>query len=90
MIRCCTENLIIVEYHVQLYTEPSNLNGNNRIIVTESISTSSTATSSNFVSTPSNPQTTSTLDQQVMLPLSSGCLTSNPGIPLIIVCCKVK
>jgi dynein light intermediate chain 1 len=81
----------IVEHYLQTYTEPSN------ITMTASTSTSSIqTTSTSFVSTPllnsssnSNNATTSNVDQ-VMLPLSKGCLTNNLGIPITIVCCKVS
>jgi len=79
-----------VEHYLQTYTEPSMINNNNNITVTASTSTSSVP-STIASSTPilNNVNISSTVDQQVMLPLSTGCLTNNLGLPITVVCCKV-
>ncbi|CAO3703176.1 unnamed protein product [Rhizopus stolonifer] len=69
------ENL---EHYLQTYTEPTQ----HTIVMTASTSTSSIATTS----TP-NINATSHADQ-VILPLTTGCLTTNIGLPVIIVCSK--
>ncbi|KAG1462702.1 hypothetical protein G6F56_005455 [Rhizopus delemar] len=69
------ENL---EHYLQTYTEPTQ----HTIVMTASTSTSSIATTS----TP-NINATSHADQ-VVLPLTTGCLTTNVGLPVIIVCSK--
>ncbi|GAN04730.1 dynein light intermediate chain [Mucor ambiguus] len=78
-----------LEHYLQTYTEPSMVNNNN-ITITASTSTSSVPSAVATGSTPllSNATTASTVDQQVMLPLSTGCLTNNLGLPITIVCCK--
>ncbi|KAG1123290.1 hypothetical protein G6F42_010687 [Rhizopus arrhizus] len=78
-----------LEHYLQTYTEPSMINNNNNITVTASTSTSSVP-STIASSTPilNNVNISSTVDQQVMLPLSTGCLTNNLGLPITVVCCK--
>lgn len=68
-----------MEHYLQTYTEPTQ----HTIVMTASTSTSSIATTS----TP-NINATSHADQ-VVLPLTTGCLTTNVGLPVIIVCSKV-
>lgn len=75
----------VVEHYLQTYTEPSN-----GIVLTASTSTSSIVANPN----PSTSTTTQTLNttnhtDQVLLPLTTGCLTTNFGIPIIVVCSKV-
>ncbi|KAG0737946.1 hypothetical protein G6F57_011054 [Rhizopus arrhizus] len=75
------ENL---EHYLQTYTEPSN-----GIVLTASTSTSSIVANPN----PSTSTTTQALNttnhtDQVVLPLTNGCLTTNFGIPIIVVCSK--
>ncbi|KAF7721649.1 hypothetical protein EC973_004325 [Apophysomyces ossiformis] len=64
-----------VEHYLQSYTEPVN-----GIVMTASTSTSSIP--------PASLVTTTTAADQVTLPLTQGCLTTNLGVPLAIVCCK--
>ncbi|KAG0193425.1 hypothetical protein DFQ28_005242 [Apophysomyces sp. BC1034] len=64
-----------VEHYLQSYTEPVN-----GIVMTASTSTSSIP--------PASLVTTTTAADQVTLPLTQGCLSTNLGIPLAIVCCK--
>ncbi|CAO3600452.1 unnamed protein product [Absidia cylindrospora] len=78
-----------VEFYLKTYTEPSPTNSNNGFNLTASTSTSSvpsTSTTNNFVST--SLVTPSSVSDQITLPLPSGCLTSNYGIPITVVCCK--
>ncbi|KAI8884723.1 DLIC-domain-containing protein, partial [Backusella circina FSU 941] len=66
--------------------EPSLSSG---LVMTASTSTSSvpsTVTNTNYNT--SNITSTTTNTDQVVLPLSPGCLTNNLGIPITIVCCK--
>ncbi|KAI8640521.1 dynein light intermediate chain-domain-containing protein [Parasitella parasitica] len=75
-----------LEHYLQTYTEPSFINNN--IILTASTSTSSVF-STMASSTPLvNNSNASTSVDQVMLPLTNGCLTNNLGLPITIVCCK--
>ncbi|KAI7876776.1 dynein light intermediate chain-domain-containing protein [Mucor mucedo] len=85
-----------LELYLQTYTEPANNKG---LPLTASTSSSSippnttpaasTTTTNSFVSTPTTVNTSSSLAaDQVVLPLSRGCLTNNLGIPITIVCCK--
>ncbi|KAG0190547.1 hypothetical protein DFQ28_001912 [Apophysomyces sp. BC1034] len=75
-----------VEHYLQTYTEPPS-SSTHGFSVDPSTSTSSIpSTSTNFVSTPL--VTTTTAADQVTLPLPQGCLTTNFGIPLVVVCCK--
>lgn len=78
-----------LEHHLQTYTESSN-NGLTMTASTSSSSIPSTTASSSFVSTPlvNNITPSTTVVDQVVLPLSQGCLTNNLGIPIIVVCCK--
>lgn len=74
-----------MEHYLQTYTEPSN-----GIVLTASTSTSSIVANPN----PSTSTTTQALNttnhtDQVVLPLTNGCLTTNFGIPIIVVCSKV-
>lgn len=79
-----------MEFYLKTYTEPvPNSNGFNLTASTSTSSVPSTSTTSNFVSTSLVTNATSVSDQ-VTLPLPSGCLTSNYGIPITVVCCKVK
>ncbi|KAI9023669.1 dynein light intermediate chain-domain-containing protein [Phycomyces nitens] len=74
-----------VEHYLQTYSEPSPLS--NGFAVVPSTSTSSVpSTPSGFVTAPL--VTTTTAADQVTLPLTQGCLTTNLGIPIVIVCCK--
>lgn len=78
-----------MEFYLKTYSEPVP---NNTFNLTASTSTSSVPSTStnNFVPTTlvSNPSTTTAADQ-VTLPLPSGCLSTNYGIPIAVVCCKV-
>ncbi|CEP17875.1 hypothetical protein [Parasitella parasitica] len=75
-----------LEHYLQTYTEPSFINNN--ITLTASTSTSSVF-STMASSTPLvNNSNTATSVDQVMLPLTNGCLTNNLGLPITIVCCK--
>lgn len=74
-----------MEHYLQTYTEPSN-NGLTMTASTSSSSIPSTTASSTFVPAP----VLNTCADQVVLPLPQGCLTNNLGIPITIVCCKVK
>ncbi|KAI8088769.1 dynein light intermediate chain-domain-containing protein [Halteromyces radiatus] len=75
-----------VELYLKTYTEPvPNSNGFNLTASTSTSSVPSTPTN-NFVST--SLVTTTTVADQVTLPLPTGCLTSNYGIPITVVCCK--
>lgn len=85
--------IIIVELYLQTYTEPANKG----LTLTASTSSSSipsttaaSTTTSTFVSTPTTVNTSSSAADQVVLPLSRGCLTNNLGMPITIVCCKVN
>ncbi|KAI8075542.1 dynein light intermediate chain-domain-containing protein [Thamnidium elegans] len=71
-----------LEHYLQTYTEPSN----NGLTMTASTSSSSipSTTASNFVPAP----VLNTSVDQVVLPLTQGCLTNNLGMPITIVCCK--
>lgn len=71
-----------MEHYLQTYTEPSS-----GMILTASTSTSSIATT-NTTLTNLNTAASNHADQ-VVLPLTQGCLTTNLGIPIIVVCCKV-
>ncbi|KAI9322309.1 dynein light intermediate chain-domain-containing protein [Dichotomocladium elegans] len=73
-----------VEHTVQSYTEPST-NSANAFTVTAPTSTGSVP-STPVVSTPL--VTTTTSADQITLPLPQGCLTTNLGVPIILVCCK--
>ncbi|KAI8389480.1 dynein light intermediate chain-domain-containing protein [Blakeslea trispora] len=81
-----------LEHYLQTYTEPSYLSKD--LTLTASTSTSSVPSAS--ISTQFVPNNTSaqpvapstTMDHNVMLPLSAGCLTTNLGIPITVVCCK--
>ncbi|KAL0142995.1 dynein light intermediate chain-domain-containing protein [Mucor lusitanicus] len=79
-----------LEHYLQTYTEPSMISNTNNITVTASTSTSSVPSTIAAGSTPilSNAPASLSVDQQVMLPLSTGCLTHNLGLPITIVCCK--
>lgn len=81
-----------MEHYLQTYTEPSMISNTNNITVTASTSTSSVPSTIAAGSTPilSNAPASLSVDQQVMLPLSTGCLTHNLGLPITIVCCKVR
>ncbi|ORE22843.1 dynein light intermediate chain [Rhizopus microsporus] len=70
-----------LEHYLQTYTEPSS-----GMILTASTSTSSIATT-NTTLTNLNTAVSNHADQ-VVLPLTQGCLTTNLGIPIIVVCCK--
>ncbi|KAI9263502.1 dynein light intermediate chain-domain-containing protein [Helicostylum pulchrum] len=72
-----------LEHYLQTYTEPSN-NGLTMTASTSSSSIPSTAASSTFVPAP----VLNTCADQVVLPLTQGCLTNNLGMPITIVCCK--
>ncbi|CAO3628562.1 unnamed protein product [Cunninghamella echinulata] len=78
-----------VEFYLKTYSEP--VPNSNTFNITASTSTSSVPSTStnNFVPTTlvSNSTTTTAADQ-VTLPLPSGCLTTNYGIPISVVCCK--
>lgn len=77
-----------MEHYLQTYTEPSLINNN--ITITASTSTSSVpSTVASSVPLVNNSNTSTSVDQ-VMLPLSTGCLTNNLGLPITIVCCKVN
>ncbi|CAO3656066.1 unnamed protein product [Mucor fragilis] len=78
-----------LEHYLQTYTEPSMISSSN-ITITASTSTSSVPSVIATSSTPlqSHAAASSTVDQQVTLPLSTGCLTHNLGLPITIVCCK--
>ncbi|KAI7882676.1 dynein light intermediate chain [Lichtheimia hyalospora FSU 10163] len=73
-----------VEHYLQTYTEPAqnSLNGYTMVASTSTSSVPSTP----VVSTPL--VTTTTQADQVTLPLTQGCLTTNLGVPIVIVCCK--
>ncbi|KAI8384276.1 dynein light intermediate chain-domain-containing protein [Radiomyces spectabilis] len=74
-----------VEHYLQSYTEPTPaVNGINMAPSTSTSSIPSTPTG--FVPTPL--VTTTTAADQVTLPLTQGCLTTNLGIPIAVVCCK--
>ncbi|CAO3634134.1 unnamed protein product [Cunninghamella blakesleeana] len=77
-----------LEFYLKTYSEPVP---NNTFNLTASTSTSSVPSTStnNFVPTTlvSNPSTTTAADQ-VTLPLPSGSLSTNYGIPIAVVCCK--
>lgn len=87
----------LVEHYLQTYTEPVTTNPLN---VTTSTSTGSvpstpnTTTSTNFPTATASATaplvTTTTSADQVTLPLSQGTLTNNLGIPIIVVCTKVR
>ena len=83
-----------VEHYLQTYTEPAAANPINMTASTSTgsvPSTPSTATNTNFPNTTATSLvTTTTSADQVTLPLSQGTLTNNLGIPIIIVCCKVR
>lgn len=76
----------LVEHYLQTYTEPAQntLNGYTMVASTSTSSVPSTP----VVSTPL--VTTTTQADQVTLPLTQGCLTTNLGVPIVIVCCKVS
>ncbi|SAL98313.1 hypothetical protein [Absidia glauca] len=77
-----------VEFYLKTYTEPvPSSNGFSLTASTSTSSVPSTSTTSNFVPTSLVTNATSVSDQ-VTLPLPSGCLTSNYGIPITVVCCK--
>lgn len=75
-----------MEHYLQTYTEPLN-KGLTMTASTSSSSIPSTTASTTFVSAPII--NTSSAADQILLPLSRGCLTNNLGIPITIVCCKV-
>ncbi|KAI8056302.1 dynein light intermediate chain-domain-containing protein [Gilbertella persicaria] len=85
-----------LEHYLQTYTEPSHINKD--LIVTASTSTSSmpsiaasTSFTTNTTTTPltsTQPISSTAIDHGVMLPLPTGCLTTNLGIPITVVCCK--
>lgn len=81
-----TDMSILVEHYLQTYTEPAQntLNGYTMVASTSTSSVPSTP----VVSTPL--VTTTTQADQVTLPLTQGCLTTNLGVPIVIVCCKVS
>ncbi|KAI9259874.1 dynein family light intermediate chain [Sporodiniella umbellata] len=68
-----------LENYLQTYSEPSHV----PIVMTASTSTSSITTLPNTPS-PSNPSQA----DQVILPLTHGCLTTNFGLPIVVVCSK--
>ncbi|KAI8983028.1 dynein light intermediate chain-domain-containing protein [Pilobolus umbonatus] len=73
-----------IEHYIQTYTEPVS---SNTFTLTASTSTGSIpSTPTPFISTPLITTTTSA--DQVTLPLSQGTLTTNLGLPIVIVCCK--
>ncbi|KAF7731782.1 hypothetical protein EC973_008297 [Apophysomyces ossiformis] len=75
-----------VEHYIQTYSEPS-LSQTHGFSVAPSTSSGSTpSTAATFSSTPL--VTTTTAADQVTLPLPQGCLTTNFGIPIVVVCCK--
>lgn len=77
-----------MEHYLQTYTEPSLINNN--ITITASTSTSSVPSTIASSTPVVNNNNISTSVDQVMIPLSSGCLTNNLGLPITIVCCKVN
>lgn len=64
------------------------VNGYTMVASTSTSSVPSTPTT-NFMPQPSLVTTTTSADQ-VTLPLTQGSLTTNLGVPIVIVCCKVK
>ncbi|ORX59438.1 dynein light intermediate chain [Hesseltinella vesiculosa] len=81
-----------LQLYLKSYTEPTQANGFNLTASTSTSSIPSTPTS-NFVpvtsttSTTTNGMTSSNVDQ-VTLPLPSGCLSTNYGLPIAVVCTK--
>lgn len=80
--------ICVVEHYLQTYTEPSANMVNGYTMVASSSTSSIPATPTNFVST--SLVTTTTSADQVTLPLTQGCLTTNLGVPIVVVCCKVR
>lgn len=79
---------MLVEHYLQTYSEPSTNMVNGYTMVASTSTSSVPSTPTNFVSTPL--VTTTTPADQVTLPLTQGCLTTNLGVPIIVVCCKVR
>ncbi|KAI8072803.1 hypothetical protein BC940DRAFT_344177 [Gongronella butleri] len=91
-----------LQLYLKTYTEPAHSNGLSMTASTStsSVPSTPTASSSTFIptssSTTANGTTTgtttttmtSTAADQVTLPLPSGCLTTNYGLPIAVVCCK--
>ncbi|KAI8143883.1 dynein light intermediate chain-domain-containing protein [Fennellomyces sp. T-0311] len=75
-----------VEHYLQTYAEPSSNMVNGYTMAASNSTSSVPSTPTNFVSTPL--VTTTTSADQVTLPLTQGCLTTNLGIPIVLVCCK--
>ena len=77
-----------MEHYLQTYSEPSS-NMVNGYTMASSNSTSSVPSTPTTFAASTPLVTTTTSADQVTLPLTQGCLSTNLGVPIVIVCCKV-
>ncbi|KAG2216387.1 hypothetical protein INT45_004805 [Circinella minor] len=76
-----------VEHYLQTYSEPSSNMINGYTMASSNSTSSVPSTPTNFVTSTPLVTTTTSADQ-VTLPLTQGCLSTNLGVPIVIVCCK--